>query len=276
MSLRKITSLTTLLSFILLIVTSIILYITPQGKIAFWANWSCWGIGKEEWGALHTNLGFLFIIAGIIHTVLNWKPIVVYMKNKAKKLKVFTADFNISLAITLIITGMTLFNLPPIHSIQTFNESLKEAAAEKYGEPPYGHAEASPLQSLCKRTGIELNEALKKLEKANLQAVSAQATLAEIANANGMTPQQVYNIFQPELPKEGETKPMPENAGMGFGRKALAGICAEYGMDVQSIIDGLKGLGIEAAAETSIKEIAENNAMDPHGLYEVLRQLQDK
>ena len=35
MSLRKVTSLTTLLSFILLIITSVVLYITPQGKIAF-------------------------------------------------------------------------------------------------------------------------------------------------------------------------------------------------------------------------------------------------
>ena len=59
MTLRKTTSLTTLTSFILLLFTSIILYVTPQGKIAFWANWKMLGIGKEEWGALHTNLGFL-------------------------------------------------------------------------------------------------------------------------------------------------------------------------------------------------------------------------
>lgn len=274
MSLRKITSLTSLLSFILLTITSIILYITPQGKVAFWANWDCWGLGKEEWGALHTNLGFLFIIAGIIHTVLNWKPIMAYLKNKAKEFKMFTADFNISLAITLVITIMTLFSLPPVNAIQTFGESLKEQAAHKYGEPPYGHAETSPLQSFCKRTGIELDVALDKLGKANLNAVSPAATLAEIAKANGMTPQQVYALFQPEPPKEGEVKTMPESAGMGFGRKTLAGVCAEYGLDDQVIITGLKGLGIEATAETSIKEIAENNSMDPHGLYEVLRQLQ--
>ncbi len=275
MSLRKITSLTTLLSFVLLTVTSIILYITPQGKIAFWASWGCWGLDKEEWGALHTNLGFLFLIAGIIHTVLNWKSIVAYMKNKAKQLKVFTVDFNVSLLITLVITLMTLFNLQPVHSIQTFGESLKEAAAEKYGEPPYGHAEASPLQSFCKRTGIELKEAMRKMEKAHLKGVSETATLADIAQANGMTPQQVYSIFQPDPPKEGETNVMPESAGMGFGRKKLADVCKEYGMNVQGIINGLEGLGIEAMAEQTMKDIAEANDMDPHALYDVLRQLQE-
>jgi hypothetical protein len=274
MTLRKITSLTSLLAFILLITTSIILYITPQGKVAFWADWGLWGLSKEQWGALHTNLGFLFIIAGLIHTLLNWKPIVAYLRNKAKKLSVFTADFNVALGITLVIVLFTFFKLPPVNAIQSFGESLKAAAAEKYGEPPYGHAEASPLQMLCKRTGLDLEKTLDKLEKAQLQAVSAEATLAEIANANGMTPQHVYSIIEPEPPKEGEARPMPESAGMGFGRKALAGICAEYGMDVPTIIDGLKGLGIEAAAESSMKDIAESNNMDPHGLYEVIRQLQ--
>lgn len=274
MTLRKVASLTSLLSFILLTITSIILYITPQGKIAFWANWNCWGLGKEEWGALHTNLGFLFIVAGIIHTVLNWKPIMAYLKNKAKEFKMFTADFNLALGITLVITVLTLFSLPPVNAIQTFGESLKEQAANKYGEPPYGHAETSPLQSLCKRTGTDLDDALGKLAKANLKSVAPEATLAEIAEANGMTPQQVYSLFQPEPPREGEVKTMPENAGVGFGRKALAGVCAEYGLDAPAIIDGLKGLGIEASPEASIKEVAESNNMDPHALYEAIRQLQ--
>jgi hypothetical protein len=276
MSLRKITSLTSLLSFALLIITSIVLYITPQGKVAFWARWDCWGLGKEEWGALHTNLGFLFIIAGIIHTILNWKPMMAYLKNKAKEFKMFTTDFNVSLAITLIITVMTLFSLPPVNAIQTLGESFKTAASEKYGEPPYGHAEASSLQTFCKRMGIDLDEALNKLEKAKLQAVSANATLAGIASANGMTPQEVYSIFQPDPPKEGETVPMPESPGMGFGRKTLGEVCATYALGEKTIIAGLMGLGIEAAPETTIKEIAENNNMDPHGLYEVIRQLQTK
>ncbi len=198
MSLRKVTSLTTLLSFILLIITSIILYITPQGKIAHWANWRCWGIGKEEWGALHTNLGLLFLIAGIVHTVLNWTPIVAYLKNKAKKFRLFTVDFNISLVITLVITVMTLFNLPPINAIQTFNESIKDTAAEKYGNPPYGHAENSSIETFCRRTRTDLETAMENLATAKLESISAEATLSEIAEANHLSPQQVYDIIEPD------------------------------------------------------------------------------
>lgn len=39
MNMRKTTSLTMLLSFILLLVTPIILYIIPHGRVAYWSDW---------------------------------------------------------------------------------------------------------------------------------------------------------------------------------------------------------------------------------------------
>lgn len=272
MTLRKTTSLTTLLSFILLLVTSVILYVTPQGKIAFWANWEMMGLGKEQWGALHTNLGILFLVAGILHIVLNWKPIVTYMKNRAQQLKVFTADFNLALGITLIITLLTLFGLPPLSGIQHFNDSLKEAAAKEYGEPPYGHAEASPLKSFCKRTGLDLAAAIQTLEEADLKAVAEQATLAQIAKANGMTPQQVYNLIKPA--PSSQTTGMPDHPGMGFGRKTVTDVCSEFSLDLDSMIKSLKAEGFDAEADTTMKQIAEKHDMDPHAIYEVMLELQ--
>lgn len=275
MSLRKTTSLTTLLSFVLLLITSIILYVTPQGKIAFWANWKLMGLGKEQWGALHTNIGLLFIIAGLLHTILNWKPIVTYMKSKTKKLKVFTVDFNVALAITLFIALFTLLGLPPISGIQGFNEKLKNTAAEKYGEPPYGHAEASPLQSFCRRTGMDLKDSIKKLKKAELKSVAPETTLTEIAKANNMTPQQVYNLIKPEPPKAGETA-FPTKPGMGFGRKTLSEVCEKYGLNEQATIKGLEGLGIKVAPNSKIKTLAEENNMEPFNIFEAIQQLQTK
>jgi hypothetical protein len=214
MNLRKTVSLTTLLSFILLLITSVVLYVTPQGKIAFWANWKLWGLGKEQWGALHINLGILFVIAGIIHTVLNGKSIIAYLK-KAQKIRVVTADFNVALIITLAVTLLTLFQVPPLSLIQHHNESLKAASAEKYGDPPYGHAEISSLESFCRRTGIDLEEAILKLNAAGLKAVSAEATLAEISDANGIPPQAVYNLVHPARSDDRPRSGMGQGLGRG-------------------------------------------------------------
>ena len=195
MTLRKTVSLTSLLSFILLLITSISVYIKPQGKIANWANWEALGLDKGQWEALHTNLGILFIVACLIHTVLNWNCIMAYLKNKAKKGWIFTGDFSIALFITLAITLMTLFELPPISAIQTLGESLKAAAVDQYGTPPYGHAEDSTVQTFCRRTRTDLNVAMENLAAAKLESVSEEATLSEIAKANGLTPQQVYETI---------------------------------------------------------------------------------
>jgi len=103
MNMRKITSLTALISFVLLIVTSIILYIVPSGRVAYWAGYRLWGLDKVQWGNVHINLGFLLLIAIILHVYYNWTVMISYMKNKSKRLKIFTADFNISLIVTLAV-----------------------------------------------------------------------------------------------------------------------------------------------------------------------------
>jgi hypothetical protein len=281
MTLRKTTSLTTLLSFILLLITSVILYITPHGRVAYWANWEMVGLGKEQWGALHINLGLLFIIAGIVHTVLNWDLMMLYLKNKAKQFRLFTADFNIALIITLFITIFTLFELPPVNAVQTFNETLKEAANKKYGEPPYGHADESTLLTFCKRTGLDLNESKEKFAAAGIRFNSDLSTLAEIAQANQMTPQQVYDAIKTEgaelqsgiIDEACETisRGSGSGSGSGMGRKTLADLCAENGIEPEVAIAKLKEQGIDASADSKVKTLADKNGVNPSGILEAIK-----
>jgi hypothetical protein len=274
MSLRKTTSLTTLLSFILLMLTGAILYIRPQGRIAHWTDWRMLGLDKEQWEALHTNLGFLFIVAGVTHTILNWKPIVAYLKNKASKLTVFTPDFNVAAVLTLLIVLFTLFELQPVRAIQDFNQKLMDAAARRYGDPPYGQAETSTLASFCRRTGLDLEESLSRLETAGLKAVSAEATLQEMAEANGMTPQEVYEALGADMTNTGQGGGRGQS-GRGFGRKTLSDICAEEGFDVQTTLAGLRRLGIDAAAGDTMRDIADTYLMEPQSVLEAIRQVNE-
>ena len=87
MKMRKITSLTALVSFLLLILNSVVLYIVPHGRVAYWSDWHLWGLNKTEWGNQHIIIGILFLLALFLHIYYNWKPIVSYLKNKARQLK---------------------------------------------------------------------------------------------------------------------------------------------------------------------------------------------
>ena len=73
MSIRKVTSLTALISFVLEIITSVVLYIVPQGRVAYRSDWHLWGLSKTQWSDLHINLGVLLFLTLVLHAYFNWK-----------------------------------------------------------------------------------------------------------------------------------------------------------------------------------------------------------
>jgi ABC-type Fe3+-siderophore transport system permease subunit len=102
MSMRKITSLTATLSFVLTVTTSIILYIVPQGRVAYWSDWRMWGLTKTQWGDVHINVGLLFLLALFLHIYYNWKPLMAYLKDRSKRMVFFTPAFNVALAVIVL------------------------------------------------------------------------------------------------------------------------------------------------------------------------------
>jgi hypothetical protein len=75
-----------------MMVTGVILYIVPHGRIAYWSDWRLFGLSKEEWGDIHVNLGLLFLLSIFLHLYFNWKPILLYLRNKRDQLKIFTKE----------------------------------------------------------------------------------------------------------------------------------------------------------------------------------------
>jgi hypothetical protein len=277
MKMRKITSLTAAISFLLMLLTSVILYIVPQGRVAYWADWRLWGLSKTEWGNLHINLGLLFLIALGLHTYYNWKPLMNYLKDKAKKMKVFTAEFNAALIITVVFTLGTYFLVPPFNWVMGLNDYFKDAGAEKYGEPPYGHAELSSLRTFTKKTGIDIEKAMGLLEKAGLAVDDEEMTLAAIGEKYGVPPQKVYDMIRSASIKPeqagGGAAALPESPPPGTGNLTLADFCVQYGLNVKSVERELKKAGVSAAAELTLKKIAANNETSPIDIYERIREL---
>jgi len=266
---------TMFVSFILLVLTSVILYIVPQGRIAYWADWHLWGLTKVEWGNLHINLGFLFLFAGLLHMYYNWAPIKAYMKNKSRELKVFTPSFNVAVLISLVVGVGTYFEIPPMSTVINFGESIKDKAAETYGEPPYGHAELSSLKLFTKKQNLDLDGAMDLLRKAGVQFSDSSDTLAVIAAANKISPQAVYSVIKSatmEIESTGAVD-FPDSPMPGFGNKTLAALCSEYDLMFQVIRRGLAQKGVKAEAEMTIKEIAAANDTEPMAIFEVLHEI---
>ena len=73
------TSLCSLVSFILLALTAIILHIELHGRVAYWTKWNFLGLEKDQWGNIHLFAGLLFLVAGGFHLHYNSKPLLGYL-----------------------------------------------------------------------------------------------------------------------------------------------------------------------------------------------------
>jgi len=277
MKLRKIVSLTALLASLLMMLTGIILYIAPQGRIAYWSDWNLWGLDKTDWGNVHINMGFLMLIVISLHIYYNWKPIVSYLKNKAKEIKVFTPDFSVALILTLVCVLGTYLLVPPFNWVMTLNDHFKDTAAEKYGEPPYGHAELSSLKIFAKKVNLNLEKSIELLNKAGYPIEDHTMTLAQIAEKYRINPQGIYSIIKAAALPQNEKKTngrygLPESPPPGSGNLTLAKLTTLFNLNKEVILRQLKNSGIEVTEEQTIKEIAVGNKMGAIDIYEAIKE----
>ncbi len=268
---RKITSLTSFLSFVVLFATSIVLYFEPHGRVAYWADWRFMGLTKTGWDEIHITVGVLFLVSSLVHIWLNWKPVVAYMKNKAKELVVFTPALVASLFLTLFFTFGTLAGLPPMRQILDFSAYLKDMHTEKYGNPPYGHAETSTLKKFCGYMELDPGETLEALKKAGFKADSIEQTILEIADENSTSPAELFKAVRSELSGGDPFSLMPKTAPEGTGKSSLADICTSFGLPLDQALARLRAAGIDATPETSIKEMATAKGLEPMEVYQIIR-----
>jgi len=252
-----------MMAFIGMLITSIVLYIVPQGRIAYWADWRLFGLTKEQWGDVHINMGLLLLLSICLHIYYNWKPILSYLKDRSKHIKVFTKEFNIALIIGILFVGGSLLMIPPFSWVLGISSQIKDAAAVKYGEPPYGHAELSSVKTFSKKMGFDLNSGLAHLKKSGIRFENAEQSLTEIARANALSPQEVYLILKSHTKTVAKEKQMPDSPPPGLGKRIVADLCQEYGLSLPMVLRGFAKKNMDVSATQTMREIAAAHNKSP-------------
>jgi len=243
----------------------------------------------------------LFLVAIFFHAYYNWKPLVAYLKNKARQFRLFTKEFNIALLITLVFIIGSYFPAPPFSWVLDLSATIKDDAAVKYGDPPYGQAENSTLKDFARRLGYDLAQSAQRMKNAGIRFESEGQTIKEIAGMNGLSPQQVYLSMKPpageakksdsssDTPAKANAKPSSNEAyapslqsGMpmtvekpetpsGLGSKTVAGVCEAYGINIEEAIKKLAAKGIAATPDDKMKILAEKSGKLPSEIYEMMK-----
>jgi len=240
-------------STIIIIISGIVLYIMPHGRVAYFTGWSFLGLNKDEWDNLHIIFGIVMVIFSIWHIVLNWKPLKKFL---FKKEAVF------AFIVVLIISIGSIKQIIPFKYVSDFQEYVKSLWPENKFDVPIPHGELLRLDEFCKKLGIDVNIALNKLKKEGIQATKSQ-TLKEIAINNNTTPAHIYEII-----KQNSTQLL--FIGSGIGRMSLEEFCKKYNVSLNSAIKKLEKQGFVVRKDETLREIAQKYSLTPLQVAQII------
>ncbi len=271
MKIRRVVSLTSALTFITMLITSVMLFIVPEGRVAHWANWTMLGLNKEQWAEVHTNLGILFLITLTCHIYLNWKAIKAYLNSKTSTFKFFSKEFNSSaLIVTAFFLG-TYFHIAPFSSILQLSEDIKHNAASQYGDPPFGGAQRASIEELAARLQLNLDQGLVQLKDSGFKIEDTSMTLEELAEINHTTPQKIYLAMMSTQPSSSSAEPSRiQPPSSGLGRITLQELNQQYGVNLENALLQLQAQNSTINDNMRLRDIADLLGQSPEEVFNQL------
>lgn len=239
---------------VMIIVSGIVLYIMPHGRVAYFTGWKFLGVNKDGWDNIHVIFGFLMVVVAVWHIIVNWKVMKKYLLQKES---VF------ALLITAVITIGTVANIQPFKSVSDLEEMIKNSWDVNKKAIPISHGELLSLKDFCERLNINLNKAVQKL-KSKGYSFNINDTLKTIAKNNNTTPADIYEAIK-------NAKTVSPVQGSGFGRMTLKEVCQKEGVDVNVCVKKLESKGIKASADKTLREIAFPNGITPMDIIDMIK-----
>lgn len=77
---RAMTSVLIAASFLRLLISGAVLFISPPGRIANWTDWRIIGLSKHDWIGAHTWFAAVFVFAAVFRLVFNIRPLTNYFR----------------------------------------------------------------------------------------------------------------------------------------------------------------------------------------------------
>jgi len=285
---RALTSTLIATAFLVLVITGIVLFVSPPGRVANWTNWRILGLRKHEWTAVHVCFSLLFVVTTAAHLFFNWRPLLNYFKDRLTRQLSFRKEWAAAVLICAGIFAGTCGGVAPFSSLMAFNERVKESWEKPAERAPIPHAELLTLSELAANAGVDLTTASNRLGSQGVKGFAAEMVLQKLADDNHRSAQELYQILiaAPRSAKESSESGVHKGVGYGGGygggkgggkgggpgRKTLSDYCAEEGLDLKDALARLQAKGIKAAADLTLREIAVNNGYSrPYELLDIIK-----
>lgn len=197
---RAFISLSILWSFLIEAISGIVLYVTPVGRVANWTNWKFWGLTKQDWEAIHTIFGYVFLLFAGFHIYNNWNAILNYVKKRIKQNFKMRVELITSFLLAICIFLGVLVNIPPFSSIMNFGDTLKNTWPENRNQPFLVRPEKLSFERFIKELGIPIEIANDLLKQNGILIREQSQLVQDIAKKNKVSPSDIYEMLKPGIP----------------------------------------------------------------------------
>ena len=279
---RAMTSMMTTGGFLIMGVTGLMLFATPEGRLAYWVDWSLGGVTKEEWGAIHVTSSLLFLIAGFVHLWFNWRQFVAYLRHRLERKLSIRPEAPAAAALLAVLVAGTLWGVPPFTWVLDLSAAIKASwSVDASLEPPFGHAEEASLDTMALRTATPVGAIVGAIRAAGYTVESTADTLRRVADRNGVSPAEIWVEVVRRVPS---AAPAPIDAdaawtpdlvdqrfeGAGFGAKSIDAVAKELALPTAEVVARLEAAGIAATPGDRLKAVAETAEATPTELLKVI------
>lgn len=276
-SFRTFTSFILAWAFLALIVSGVILYISPPGRIANWSMWRLGTLTKSQWQGVHILTAIVFLFGSLFHILkFNWNAFMNYITKRKGSGFRYAKELAVSILLFSAVLAGTIGEIRPFYLVTTAGESIKNSWSRPVNEPPVPHMEMLTVTQVADKLQMPESRALAILEKKGMTAGATKQTLAEVARQHKIAPREVYAALQPETAPTSAIQPesprVHAGSGAGYGIKTVAEIASDLGMTVENALDRLKAHKITAKPEDSLRSVAQSAGVRPFELVDLLKQ----
>lgn len=191
-----------LLSFIIMLISGVVLYIAPEGSLSRWIGWDILNLTKSQWEQQHTVFSYLFVIFSVLHILLiNWDLLISYF---VPGKMVFSGYKELIIAFVIIIFVFigTLANMGPFKFIVSLGDEISENYSKQVQMPNISDAEKLTLDEFADKVfDIDFEELESILEKLDFNDIKEDAIVLDFCKWNDLTPEELYKIINGQLIK---------------------------------------------------------------------------
>ncbi len=200
---RAFISLLTAICFAIAVISGAVLFLAPSGRGAG-RGWVFWGLSRRQWEEQHIWFCLIFTIAGLIHLILNIRPILYYLKIVGSKTYRFRLEWLAALAVSAVVFAGTYYRWKPFAAFLELPQQIRQPSQPSERADVIARSGSQEnrtgigqmtLADYCRQEGLEPAKAIEIFRNRGL-TVQPDMTMRQIADLAGVHPSQLREMLR--------------------------------------------------------------------------------